>query len=63
MFHLNMGKELKVGIKALGQDLAIHLAKHIEIMGNPTKGLDCRMWDPTQTFSPYSSSTLYLSLK
>lgn len=43
VFYLNIREELKVGTKASGQDLAIHLAKHIETMGNPTKGLECRM--------------------
>lgn len=34
MFYLNIERELKVGSKALRQDLVIHVAKHIKIMGN-----------------------------
>lgn len=47
-----MEKELKVGTKALSQDLANHLAKHIKTMGNPTKDWNAGCVDPIQTLPP-----------
>lgn len=47
-----MEKELKVRTKALSQDLANHLAKHIKTMGNPTNDWNAGCVDPIQTLPP-----------
>jgi len=58
---LNTEKELEVGSKVLCQDLVIHVAKHIKIMGNQTK--DSGDKTPPPPSPPHSLLSLSFHLK